>query len=76
VPVAENLPFEKYAAVTVRQPELPGVAPLRGFSRFYPDGAAVGHLVGYVGTPNKEEYEKEKEPAADHARLQDRQGRP
>jgi penicillin-binding protein 2 len=59
VPVAENLPFEKYAAVTVRLPELPGVAPLRAFSRFYPDGAAVAHLVGYVGTPNKEEYEKE-----------------
>ncbi|HYD38144.1 MAG TPA: penicillin-binding protein 2, partial [Allosphingosinicella sp.] len=59
VPVAENLPFEKYAAVTIRQPELPGVAPLRSFSRFYPDGAAVAHLVGYVGTPNREEYEKE-----------------
>ena len=62
VPVAENLPFEKYAAVTVRQPELPGVTPLRGFSRFYPDAAAVGHLVGYVGTANKEEYEAEKNP--------------
>jgi penicillin-binding protein 2 len=59
VPVAENLPFEKYAAVTVRLPEMPGVAPLRSFSRFYPDGAAVAHLVGYVGTPNKEEYEAE-----------------
>ena len=59
MPVAENLPFEKYAAVTVRLPELQGVAPLRAYSRFYPDGAAVAHLVGYVGTPNKEEYEKE-----------------
>jgi penicillin-binding protein 2 len=59
VPVAENLSFEKYAAVTVRLPEMPGVAPLRSFSRFYPDGAAVAHLVGYVGTPNKEEYEAE-----------------
>lgn len=59
VPVAENLPFEKYAAVTIRQLELPGVAPLRSFSRFYPDGAAVAHLVGYVGTPNQTEYEKE-----------------
>jgi penicillin-binding protein 2 len=59
VPVAENLPFEKYAAVTVRLPELPGVAPLRSFSRFYPDGAAVAHLVGYVGTPNQEEYKAE-----------------
>ena len=63
VPVAENLPFERYAAVTVRQPDLPGVAPLRGFSRFYPDGAAVGHLIGYVGTANKEEYEAaDKDP--------------
>lgn len=62
VAVAENLPFDKYAAVSLRLPEMPGVAPMRGFSRFYPDGAAVGHLVGYVGTANKEEYEAEKNP--------------
>ncbi|HEX8442504.1 MAG TPA: penicillin-binding protein 2 [Allosphingosinicella sp.] len=62
VAVAENLPFEKFAAVTLRTPEMPGVAPLRGFSRFYPEGAAVGHLVGYVGAANKQEYEKEKNP--------------
>jgi penicillin-binding protein 2 len=62
VAVAENLPFEKFAAVTLRTPEMPGVAPLRGFSRFYPEGAAVGHLVGYVGAANKEEYQKEKNP--------------
>ncbi|MBA3676429.1 MAG: penicillin-binding protein 2 [Sphingosinicella sp.] len=59
VAVAENLTFDKYAAVTVRLPEMPGVAPLRGFSRFYPDGAAVGHLIGYVGTANREEYKAE-----------------
>jgi penicillin-binding protein 2 len=59
VAVAENLSFEKYAAVTVRLADLPGVAPLRAFSRHYPEGAAVGHLVGYVGTPNKQEYEAE-----------------
>ena len=62
VPVAENLEFEKYAAVALRLPELPGVAPLRGFSRFYPSGAAVGHLVGYVGAANRKEFEKEKNP--------------
>ncbi|SMF78433.1 penicillin-binding protein 2 [Allosphingosinicella indica] len=59
VAVAENLSFEKFAAVTVRLPELPGVSPLRAFSRFYPDGAAVGHLIGYVGIPNRKEYEAE-----------------
>ncbi len=32
---------------------------MRGFSRFYPAGAAVGHLVGYVGAASATEYEKE-----------------
>ena len=59
VPVAEHVSPEKYFAVSVRQPELPGVAPLRAFTRYYPEGAAVGHLVGYVGVPNREEYEAE-----------------
>ena len=62
VQVAENVPYEKYAAVTVRLPELPGVQPQRGFSRFYPDGPAVAHLVGYVGTPSAKDYDKEKNP--------------
>lgn len=62
VQVAENVPYERYAAVTVRLPELPGVQPMRGFSRFYPAGPAVGHLIGYVGTASPEQYEKEKNP--------------
>ena len=57
--VAEQLSFEKFAAVTLRLPELPGVSPLRSFTRYYPEGAAVGHLIGYVGAPNREEYEAE-----------------
>ncbi|URD61818.1 penicillin-binding protein 2 [Sphingomonas sp. KRR8] len=62
VQVAENVPYERYAAVTVRLPELPGVQPMRGFSRFYPTGPAVAHLVGYVGTPSAEDYKKTKDP--------------
>jgi penicillin-binding protein 2 len=62
VQVAENVPYEKYAAVTVRLPELPGVQPMRGFSRFYPDGPAVAHLVGYVGAASAKDYEKERNP--------------
>jgi penicillin-binding protein 2 len=62
VQVAENVPYDRYAAITVRLPELPGVQPMRGFSRYYPDGPAVGHLIGYVGSASAEEYEKEKNP--------------
>jgi len=62
VQVAENVPYEQYAALMVRLPELPGVRPTRGFSRYYPHGPAVAHLVGYVGTPSAEDYEKTKDP--------------
>jgi penicillin-binding protein 2 len=62
VQVAESVPYEDYAAVTVRLPELPGVQATRGFSRYYPAGPAVAHLVGYVGTPTAEDYEKTKDP--------------
>ena len=60
VQVAENVTYEKYATVTVRLPDLPGVQATRGFSRYYPDGPAVAHLLGYVGTANAKEYEAEK----------------
>ena len=59
VSVADNVPYEQYAAITVRLPELPGVAASRGFTRFYPAGSAVGQLVGYVGAASATEYEKE-----------------
>jgi len=59
VSVKENVPYDQYAAVSVRLPELPGVQATRGFSRFYPDGPAVAHLLGYVGTANAKEYDAE-----------------
>jgi penicillin-binding protein 2 len=59
VSVADNIPYEQYAAITVRLPELAGVAASRGFTRFYPAGPAVGQLVGYVGAASAGEYEKE-----------------
>jgi penicillin-binding protein 2 len=62
VPVASGLDYERFAAVSVRLPELPGVIPQRGYSRHYPTGPAVGHLIGYVGTASREEYEEEPIP--------------
>ena len=62
VPVASGLDYNKFAAVSVRLPELPGVVPQRGYSRFYPTGPSVGHLIGYVGAPSREEYDEEPQP--------------
>src|SRR3954462_8212001 len=59
VSVADSVPYEQYAAITVRLPDLPGVAASRGFTRFYPGGSTVGQLVGYVGAASAAEYEKE-----------------
>lgn len=62
VEVASGLDYDKFAAVSVRLPELPGVVPQRGFSRYYPAGPSVGHLLGYVGAASAEEYETEHIP--------------
>lgn len=62
VAVAENMTENEYSSILVRLPEMPGIAPQRGFARSYPTGAAVGHLIGYVGAPTAEEYQKVKDP--------------
>ncbi|WP_171009457.1 penicillin-binding protein 2 [Sphingomonas sp. 2SG] len=62
VQVAENISWDRFAAISLRQPELPGVAPTRGFARAYPAGAAVAHLTGYVGAANAEQFKKTRDP--------------
>ena len=62
VQIADNLSWDAYAALSIRATELPGVAPAQSFSRFYPDGAAVAHLLGYVGAASAKEYEDTHNP--------------
>jgi len=63
VEIASGISYDEFAAISVRLPDLPGVVPQRGFSRFYPTGPSVGHLIGYVGTANAEEYaEQDRNP--------------
>jgi penicillin-binding protein 2 len=42
VEVATGLDWDRFAAVSVRLPELPGVVTQRGFSRYYPTGRRLG----------------------------------
>ncbi len=62
VEAAAGLDWDRFAAVSVRLPDLPGVIAQRGFSRFYPTGPAVGHLIGYVGPASAKDYEEERNP--------------
>ena len=62
VEVASRLDADKFAAVSVRLPDMPGVVPQRGFSRFYPTGPSVAHLIGYVGPASAADYEKDRNP--------------
>lgn len=62
IEVASGVNWDRFAAVSVRLPELPGVVPQRGFTRYYPTGPAVGHLIGFVGAASAEEYKDERNP--------------
>ena len=57
VEVARRVDWQKFAALNVRLPELSGVQPLQGYLRYYPDGSAVSHLLGYVGAPSEKDLE-------------------
>ena len=62
VEIASGLDWDRFAAVSVRLPDLPGVVTQRGFSRYYQTGPSVGHLVGYVGPASAKDYEENKDP--------------
>jgi penicillin-binding protein 2 len=62
IQVGTNLPREAFSALTVRLPTMPGVQTVQGTARYYPDGAAVGHLLGYVASPTQEQAKKETDP--------------
>jgi penicillin-binding protein 2 len=62
VQVASNLDYDRFAAVSLRAPDMPGVVPASGTARFYPAGAAVAHLVGYVGPASAKDYEETHDP--------------
>jgi penicillin-binding protein 2 len=47
--VAEGLNWEEFARINVNAPSLPGVRPDAGEMRSYPQGAELGHVLGYVG---------------------------
>ena len=62
IEVVSGLESKDYDKVLVRLPDMPGVVAQQGFTRWYPTGPSVAHLIGYVGPASAKDYEKEKNP--------------
>ncbi len=57
VTVIENLTWEEFARINVNSPNLPGLQPDIGESRFYPHGPTLAHVVGYVGAVSEKDLD-------------------
>ncbi len=57
VTVSDNLTWEEFAHINSIAPELPGVQPDAGRSRFYPYPVEFAHLAGYVGQVTDKDLE-------------------
>ncbi len=57
VTVADNLTWQQFAQINLLSPDLPGVQPEVGDTRFYPFADGLAHVVGYVGAVNEEEVD-------------------
>lgn len=60
--IAHDLDWNQFAAINVRLTDFPGVQPVRGYARVYPEGPAVAHLLGYVGAARAEQYRETRNP--------------
>lgn len=57
VTVAEGLPWNDFARINVEAPDLPGILPESGLTRWYPHGMDAAQIIGYVGSASEEELD-------------------
>lgn len=62
ISVANNLDWQTFSNVNVNMPDLPGIQPDVGTSRFYPERELAAHLIGYVGAVNEQEIAEDPDP--------------
>lgn len=62
VEVARQLDWPAFAALNLQVADVPGLQPVRAFSRHYPHGEHFAHLLGYVGPPTAEQYQESRDP--------------
>lgn len=62
VTVLENLSWEEFAAINVHSPELPGIQPDVGETRYYPYGPELAHVIGYVSSVSDKDLVDDTDP--------------
>jgi len=62
VTVLENLTWEEFAAINVHSPELPGIQPDVGETRYYPFGPELAHVIGYVSSVSDKDLSDGSDP--------------
>ncbi len=60
--IAEDIGWDAFAALNLELADQPGLQPMRSYVRHYPDGAAFGHLLGYVGRATAEQFKENRDP--------------
>ncbi len=58
IPIIEDMSFEQMAKLEAQSFFLPGVSIQTQARRYYPDGNAFAHILGYVSKANYQELEK------------------
>ena len=59
--VDEHLDWNTFAALHVKQQDIPGIIPLEGTGRSYPHNGTFAHILGYVGKPGPEVMKVDKD---------------
>ncbi|MEM7492835.1 MAG: penicillin-binding protein 2 [Pseudomonadota bacterium] len=63
VTVADELPYEDFAKMSLRAPDLPGIIVEMGATRSYPRGRDFAHVLGYVARASQTDLERLTEGA-------------
>lgn len=61
VTITENLDWDHIAVVAANAPSLPGISPVVGAYRHYPNGPTFSHVVGYVGPVSDYDLKKSQD---------------
>lgn len=59
VTVTENLTWEQFAQININEPDLAGLQPDVGETRFYPYSTELAHVVGYVTPVYQRDIDKD-----------------